>query len=225
MGVKGGYVKHPKDQLCGNRYKPIQVKEVKYLDRIDDISRFGSNKEVFEKWVDVSTKQQSAETVRKILLSSKPYDICISFLCHYQTFDEDFLEEMYWITNNIFKNNRYDKNLLRTLIEFTDDYITTDERCSALEDIKDGGRLTPTEQKYLILRVYRFDGETSLIDQLLNIYLEGSRDRLDWSELNKWNLSERFRVKFSKEFEKAKFIADAYTDDDSYLPSSISNLS
>lgn len=225
MGVKGSYIKHSKDRLSSRKHEPIEIKEEKYYDRLYDISRYGSNKKAFQEWLDVSMNQQSEETVREILLSDKPYDICITFLCHCQSFSEDFLEEIYWLTNNIFKNIDYDKDLLKTLIEFTDEFDNSDDRFNVMLKIKKNKPLTRKEQKYKFLKGYNYDNERTLVDYLLIVFSEGSRDRLDWSELNKRNLSDRFRLKYSKEFEKVKFIVDnSYDEDNSYIPSSTGNL-
>ena len=216
MGVHGSYEKHTKDKLCAKRYS-------KAINKLDDLSRFGSNKEVFDKWVEISTTQQTEDTIRNALLDD-PYSVCLSFLLHYQTFSEDFIEELYWLSTKIFNHKNYSKRIIKLLIEFTDD-IPRDERMNVLIKIRDGKDLYGKEVKYTVLSNFNLGG-LSLVETLID-KLDNDRgpDRLDWSELNNWDLSKKFREKYQTEFENIKFIVDnSYDEDGSYLPSSSVNL-
>ena len=216
MGAHGSYDKHTKDRLCAKRYSKV-------LNKLDDLTRFGSNKEVFDKWVEISTTQQSEDTIRNALLDD-PYSVCLSFLLHYQTFSEDFIEELYWLSTKIFNHRNYSKRIIKLLIEFTDD-IPRDERMNVLIKIRDGKDLYGKEVKYTVLSNFNLGG-LSLVETLID-KLDNDRgpDRLDWSELNNWDLSKKFREKYQTEFENIKFIVDnSYDEDSSYLSSSSANL-
>ena len=225
MSVHRGYEKKPKDQLCGNRWHKNtnqQISKTEYYNRVYS----HSNKEAFDKWVELSTKQQDESTIRDNILEDQ-FSVCISFLCKYQKFSEDFLEELCWITSRFFDTKTYNKDIIIMLIRFTDEYRTDEERIEVLSRLIDYNDcitidpgLSEEERKYLIFTNYKLSNEKMLADALLEMYTDPNyrRDRIDWGELNNWNLSKKFRDKYASEFEKAKMVVNNsdYMEDDSY---------
>lgn len=185
-----------------------------------------SNKKIIEKWIEISTKQQTEETIRNAVLEDQ-YSVCISFLCKYQKFSEDFLEELVWLTSKIFDKDNYNKDIVKLCIQFTDDF-DPDERYEVLTRLHDFNVHTPVfpaltdkEKKYLIFTNYHVSKNDVLCDALIELFEDPDsyrRDRMDWGELNNWNLSKHFRDKYADDFEKAKMVVNYsdYMEDDSY---------
>lgn len=234
MGVHGGYKKLPKE--FANRYMQRKGIDIKKQQEITSkrkevfFKHTHSNKEEFDKWVQVSTNQQEESTIRELLLKDQDL-VCITYLCRYQKFDERFIEELYWLTNRFFDKDNYRSEIIQLIIQFTDEFTNDSERIRVLERItKDAKKeylypaLSEAESKYRALGEVKTNKNKCLAESMIPVFYE-SKDRLDWRELNNWDLSSKFRDKYKKELDAAKLlINNAERDFNSMYRTSSPNL-
>ena len=102
-------------------YEITDSKALKNKYRIDKLKAVANN---VKDWVKFSTNPESLEDIAFRVIVFEKFGIslcCLSYICHYSTLPEDFIDDIIFITSGLFSFNKWDDTHVHAIVKSIED--------------------------------------------------------------------------------------------------------
>ena len=102
-------------------YEITDSKALKNKYRIDKLKAVANN---VKDWAKFSTNTESLEDIAFRVIVFEKFGIslcCLSYICHYSTLPEDFIDDIIFITSGLFSFNKWDDTHVHAIVKSIED--------------------------------------------------------------------------------------------------------